>query len=248
MGGAWNFNRVFELSCGEFFRWHCHDDLVEPTHLERCLEALKADPGCILAYPRTIIIDDDGKPVIGYIDYMTIDSDDPARRLHRCLIPPGGEPNPIFGLMRREAFLKTGGFGSYVSSDRVFLSEIALAGRSREVAEPLFLRRLHAGISVRVFPDHLSREEWFTGGRARGLRFRNLRLIREFAHGIRNAKISAVERMRCYLVVAEWAWRSRVELIRELALPLYANGRPTALGRWLYTLFRGRSTFATRKD
>jgi glycosyltransferase involved in cell wall biosynthesis len=248
MGAAWNFNHVFELSRGEFFTWHSHDDLLEPTFLEKCLEVLTADAGCILAYPKTIIIDDDGNPVLGYIDYLAIESDDPARRLHRYLIPPGGEPNPIFGLMRRDAFLQTSGFGSYVSADRVFLSEIALVGRSREVAEPLFLRRLHPGISVRTHADHLSREEWFAGGTSRGLRFRNFRLVWELGRSIWRATISPSERLRCYLVLSEWAWRSRVFFVMELALPFYANGQPTALGRWLYTLVWGRSKFATRND
>src|SRR3546814_4612052 len=43
-GASWNFNRVFELARGEYFRWACHDDACEPTHLSRCVELLDESP------------------------------------------------------------------------------------------------------------------------------------------------------------------------------------------------------------
>src|SRR3982751_485615 len=33
-GAAWNYNHVFELSRGEYFKWMAHDDLIEPNYLE----------------------------------------------------------------------------------------------------------------------------------------------------------------------------------------------------------------------
>src|SRR6185295_20414870 len=32
-GGSWNFSRLPPLARGEYFRWSCHDDICEPTHL-----------------------------------------------------------------------------------------------------------------------------------------------------------------------------------------------------------------------
>ena len=38
IGVSRNFNRAFELSCGEYFRkWCCHDDIPAPTFLEKCV-------------------------------------------------------------------------------------------------------------------------------------------------------------------------------------------------------------------
>ena len=44
LGAIPNFNRVFELSRGQYFKWASHDDLCEPTCLERCVEVLEHQP------------------------------------------------------------------------------------------------------------------------------------------------------------------------------------------------------------
>ena len=44
LGAARNFNRTFELSRGEYFKWLAADDLIAPTYLERCLAALGPRP------------------------------------------------------------------------------------------------------------------------------------------------------------------------------------------------------------
>src|SRR5688572_10868700 len=31
-GSAWNFNRVFELARGEYFKWAAHDDYIAPEY------------------------------------------------------------------------------------------------------------------------------------------------------------------------------------------------------------------------
>src|SRR5262245_36537007 len=58
IGPAGNHNKCFNLSRGEYFRWHAHDDMCAPTYLQRCVEVLDADPGVVIAYPRTTIVDE----------------------------------------------------------------------------------------------------------------------------------------------------------------------------------------------
>ena len=48
LGAAWNYNRVFELSYGEYFKWAAHDDYCAPSFFERCVEALDRDRNIIL--------------------------------------------------------------------------------------------------------------------------------------------------------------------------------------------------------
>src|SRR3712207_2828980 len=50
-GPAWNFNRLVPLARGEFFRWAAADDLIAPTYVQRCVEALDANPQAVCAYP-----------------------------------------------------------------------------------------------------------------------------------------------------------------------------------------------------
>ncbi|MDH3667667.1 MAG: glycosyltransferase family 2 protein [Paracoccaceae bacterium] len=247
VGGSHNYNIVLSEARGHYFKWAAHDDLIEPDFLERCVAVLEEDPGCILAYPRTIIIDAEGDAISGYIDYLAIDTEDAARRLRRYLIPPGGEPNPVFGVFRTEVLQNRVEMGHYVSSDRVFLSQVAMMGRSRLVPAPLFMRRIHPGVSVSVNKNHLDLTQWFTGRKARGLRFRNLRLVRELFGAVRNAELTPEERKGCYRVLLKWMWLTKTSILKELAIPLYQNGQPTALGRFVKSLVRRKSGPSARR-
>src|SRR2546426_6424374 len=55
-GAVWNWNRVFELSGGEYFKWAAHDDLCAPDYVERCVEVLDRDPSVVLCYAETVLI------------------------------------------------------------------------------------------------------------------------------------------------------------------------------------------------
>jgi len=59
-GGAWNHNRVFALSRGEYFKWAAHDDLLAPEFLERCVRVLDAVPAYVLCTSRAAFVDERG--------------------------------------------------------------------------------------------------------------------------------------------------------------------------------------------
>src|SRR5215204_2400285 len=61
-----NFNKAFELSNSEYFKWLAHDDICLPTFFERCIEALDANPAAAVAYPLSRAIDGNGNPVDRY--------------------------------------------------------------------------------------------------------------------------------------------------------------------------------------
>jgi len=61
LGAAKNFNRVFELARGEYFKWTAHDDICAPSFLLRCIEVLDRDPSVTLCYTRQIDIDEQGQ-------------------------------------------------------------------------------------------------------------------------------------------------------------------------------------------
>lgn len=246
-GATGNYNHVMEVARGRYFKWAAHDDVLAPEFLERCFEVLESDAGCILVHPRTMLIDDRGEVMTGYLDFFASDSEDAAVRFRRFMFPGPAEPNPIFGLMRREIVQANCRLGVFTGHDHVFLGQVALLGRSRVIHEALFYRRIHEEISVRTHPDDLSREEFHTGKKARGLRFRSLRLLRELARAIDSAPISPAERAACYRVLLREAWQKRGRIAKELALPLYANGQPTALGRWIFHLVKPGATLRSEE-
>jgi glycosyltransferase involved in cell wall biosynthesis len=148
LGVAANFNRVARLARGELFKWVAYDDLMEPTFLSACVAELDRSGGrTVLAYPRTRLIDDAGQLVSEYEDDLDIRNRFAfqrvgafARRWKLC--------NPVYGVIRRDALMRTGLERPYVSGDVPLLFELALRGEFHEVPERLFLRRFHAASSL----------------------------------------------------------------------------------------------------
>lgn len=144
VGQAANFQRVVESARGELFRLHSHDDLAEPGLLRACVAALDAaGPGAVLAFPRTRIIDAEGRAVCSWRDPIDLRSLWAWRRVgrfaagwHLC--------NEFNALIRTDALRRTHLLlDSVVSPDVVLLTELAALGQFVEVPEELFLRRLH---------------------------------------------------------------------------------------------------------
>ena len=66
IGCARNFDRVFKLSSGEYFKWAAYDDLHAPDFIEKCVEVLDQDPTIILCHSQTYFIDEEGSFLQNY--------------------------------------------------------------------------------------------------------------------------------------------------------------------------------------
>ncbi|MGA3059112.1 MAG: glycosyltransferase family 2 protein [Candidatus Bathyarchaeia archaeon] len=144
IGAPKNFNRVFELSSGEYFKWAAYDDVHAPTYLQKCISVLDQDPSVVLCHSLTGRINEHGILVDIYNQGMLrrIGSEKPHERfgdliglLHACC--------PIFGVVRATFFRNTPLHGEYIGADRNLLAEIGLIGRIHEVPECLFFQRDH---------------------------------------------------------------------------------------------------------
>ena len=144
-----NFNGVFKLAEGELFKWCGADDLCQPRYLERCVEALDADPDAVLVYPRTQFIDDAGQPMPIEDPGFHLRSADPAERF-RYVILANHWVNAVNGLIRRSALNRTRLQRPYPGGDYALLGELCLLGTFVELPETLFLRRLHGGASSQI--------------------------------------------------------------------------------------------------
>ncbi len=225
-GAAPNYNDVYHRSHGEYFKWSAHDDLIEPSFLSRCVEALDSDRAAVVAFTMFTSIDADGNPIEEGEPRPGLCSQDVATRVATAIYPyiEGGVSDAaIFGLMRRSAIDKTSLHGSYTGSDRTMLLELALQGPFHQVAEPLFLNRDHPDRSIRIRKKvadrgHI-REVWFDAQRAGKIVFPNWRRLREFLFAIARAPIGLGDKMRSYGVVAKWivTWNWK-RLINDLRL------------------------------
>jgi glycosyltransferase involved in cell wall biosynthesis len=161
IGAAHNFNRVFELSDAPLFHAGACDDLYDPLFLERCVAVLDRDPGLVLSYTRTKMIDDEGQPLPFdqerncYLDsagefLMTPPPSyiggaaSPEVRFREVLWPMGWSL-PLSGVIRRDALLRTSLYCNYYGADKVLLAELALLGRFHQIPEEFFAKRIHQG-------------------------------------------------------------------------------------------------------
>lgn len=128
LGAMPNFNRVFELSNGTYFKWASHDDWISPKYLERCVEAMEADEGIALAYGQMCRLDgQENTRVLVHEPAEIVRSTDVASRFHESLWKL--KFYPIFGLFRSSVFADTMGLTNNPEPDRILLAEVALRGR-----------------------------------------------------------------------------------------------------------------------
>lgn len=211
-GAAWNYNHVFALSRGEYFKWASHDDRCAPPFLERCVDALDAHPAVVVAYPRTTVIDADGGTIEMEEDDLQLDSPDVVGRFTTCLSPMKLCHNVVFGLMRRAVLEQTNLIGAYLASDRCLVAEMSLYGPFEEIPERLFFRRKH-GANIGVALEDL---QFYRPGDRRRFVMPEWRLLVEFLKLARMPRLPATTRVRLAAAVLRWAARYRREFSWQL--------------------------------
>lgn len=217
LGAARNYNRVFELSTGEYFKWSAHDDLCAPHFLERCVEVLDQDDSVVLCYTRTRAIDENGDFVKNYPSKPGGSSVKPRERFYEFVCVPHACV-AVFGLMRADVLKKTPLIGNFSSADRPLLGELSLLGRLYEIPEYLFFYRNHPDQSWQAHSRH-SVGSWYDPKKAKKqFVFPHWRLLWEHLRSIGRVPLRITERVWCYLCMGWWVrlrWR---KLTRNLML------------------------------
>lgn len=209
-GATWNFNRVFELSRGEFFKWQSYDDLVEPAFVGACLRAHEAAGGCaVLVYPRARTIGEKGEPLPGFVE-RSVDARQPqAYRRAAHVLKNLTLASASYGLIRASDLRKTRLLGRFAAADYVLLTEIAMLGEIHEIPEVLFLRRVHPKISTYTNRSTAELLQWFdTSARARRFVVPTwLWLGVELARAAQHSPLGALDRLRCAgSTIGVWYW------------------------------------------
>ena len=147
-----NFNKAFELSDSEYFKWLAHDDICLPKFFERCIEALDANPTAAMAYPLGSAIDGNGTVLDRYVwtKPQRYQQPSPAERFQALTtdfdrLNRVGTQHPgiyFFGVMRSSLLRRTRLQMSHMWSDISMLAELALEGPFIEVPEVLSLMRV----------------------------------------------------------------------------------------------------------
>ncbi|UBF29191.1 glycosyltransferase [Kovacikia minuta CCNUW1] len=249
MGAAWNLNRVFELSTGEYFKLVAHDDVIAPDYLAKCVEVLDQDPSILLCHSwmKTInekgeILEDldDGtvipstsglkhfvkqalKPLLGD-GRMHVDSPKPRERF-RSQVCTYNSCHQIHGMMRVSA-VKLPIWDNYGHSDGVFLAKLALSGPFHLIPEYLFFYRVHSEQSMLKHlrkdgqQDFARYSAWWDPNNQGRIMLPRWRILREYAKVVMVVPISWYDRLWCFFDLFRWARGSWRIMFEELLVAL----------------------------
>ena len=212
IGAPKNFNRVFELSSCEYFKWAAADDVHAPTYLQKCVSVLDTDPSIILCCSKVRRIDERGRLGENYDRPIAarISSWKPHERFGE-FITMRTPCLALFGVIRASVLRKTPLQANYIGADRNLLAEIALMGRIYEIPEYLFFGRDHAEQYTRKFYGEKfaaniygkreqlawwNQDEWFT--------FPSLKICSEYFRSLRSVQLKWSEKLLCYNQMFKW--------------------------------------------
>ena len=209
LGAAENFNRVFSFARADYFKWIAYDDICLPEFLAKCVEVLDRDPQVALCYPKTLLIDADGKEIMKYEDRLHMMQGDPHDRL-RHFLTRVNLANAVFGVIRTSVLRETGLLGKYFGADYILLMEICLRGKFFEVPEHLFLRRDHEKNSRRLPKKEIA--VWWDTSRKTVYKYIQSRLVSEQFLAINRSGLLWFEKGLCFAQIGRWIlrqWRAK---------------------------------------
>jgi glycosyltransferase involved in cell wall biosynthesis len=145
MGAVWNFNRVFELSKGEYFMWAADHDLWDSTFISHCVSVFESDSGIVLVYPQTMYIGLEGEQLRTFVDWLdTRCVTNPSERFHRTLWARIMSLL-VYGLIRGSALRQSRGMRNTPGPDVILIAELSLLGTFAHIPKVLFYLRVTWG-------------------------------------------------------------------------------------------------------
>lgn len=214
LGAAKNYNRVFELASGKYFKWAAADDLCAPTYLEKCVTILETQPEAVLSYPQTTIIDEHSEAIRQYHDDLDLRIPN-VRDRFRQAISAIAECNAVFGVIRSDVLRKTSLIGNYLASDKVLLVELSLFGQFYKLPEYLFFRREHPQASS-CNKSIESQQEFFDPKTRGGVSLYLWRHHLQYLAAIQRASLKPIEAAMLAGIVLRCGLQVRQKLIQEL--------------------------------
>jgi glycosyltransferase involved in cell wall biosynthesis len=224
IGAVGNYNRVFELGRGEFFKWASHDDEFHPSLIEKCLKVFEqSPPSTVLVFSKAAIIDAASSVMDLSFDTINSTTNSPHVRLG-SLIRNSQYAHPLWGLIRSGALRRTRLMGSF-EADHILLAELALLGRCIEIPEVLYWERRHEGCATNANRTPQELLAWHNPNvkRSRTFLSHGLQWKIEYIKAISHISLSKTDRLLCYATVLtapfrRWLLRVTGPLRRSIGL------------------------------
>lgn len=204
VGSTANHQRVRELVKSPYFMWAAGDDIWEPTYIEECMRVLMADADVVVAYTLNAEMDEEGQPLRVVEPGPRLDTDDAVARF-AALTNINSVIEPFYGVIRTEQLRRAAPLCLHPGFDRILFAELSLYGKLRQVPNPLYRRRRHAGQSS-AYPSMRSRYLWANPNRPRRLVWPHFEYLLHFASVARRAAPNLRILMGCWRYLAHWAY------------------------------------------
>lgn len=215
IGAAANYNKLFHLARGEYFRWSNADDIAAPQLIELTLPVLASRDDVVIAFGRTTFIDADGKELGMYNDGLDLQDDRPSTRYMK-FFENVGLTNIVYGLMRKSAVADTDlmGDGQLPAGDVNFMAAMVLLGKFVEIPEVLFYRRMHAEAFSALEDSGDRTQFWKASGSAVALP--HLRGFLADARAVSRAPAAAAEKLKLLAFVAKRMYWDRADVANDI--------------------------------
>ena len=226
LGAIGNFNALVHLANGQYFKWAAHDDLMEPSFLERCVDALDQDETLAWCHSKSDMIDSDGRSFRDILppddEELQVESDgqitwkghprdgfdslDPIARFKGVILGTNWCVDS-YGLFRLETLKRTRLLLPFYGAEKVLMGEVSLLGRYHEVSELLFYQRVHDKASSNL--DTAAAQASFAESNRRSTPFVATRLPILKAHfgAVARAPLSMKQKLRGFLVVLRYLFQ-----------------------------------------
>lgn len=214
IGAPRNYNVLVHEARGTYFKWSAASDEVAPDFLAKCVSALEADGGAVLAFGHTRFVEEDGTLLDVYGGDFSVTAATPSERFafvcgHLVL------NNAQNALIRLDVLRKTKLDRLYPHGDPVLMAELALHGRWHLLPDVLLHRRTGR--------DHFTPQRTlaeitriYDPRRTRPMVLINWRRHWDYCTVALDAPIPWSERLRTVSVACGRALRDRRSLWRDL--------------------------------
>lgn len=201
LGITMNFNKVFKLSSGEYFKWAAYDDVLDQDYLLKCVKILQRDPSIVLCHSKTVIINEENFTVGSYDLNRKLDSQKPHERFGNIIIEGVPFWILIWGLIRSSSLRSTSLIGNYIGADRNLLAELSLIGRIHVIPKYLFYRRSHedAYTEKKVFLNPKETLKWWT--KDVRMNFPFVKIIIEYIRSVKGSTLKWSDKFLCYMQI-----------------------------------------------
>ncbi len=211
-GAVWNFNHVFKLARGKYFKWAAYDDICKPTFFSRCIDVLDKDPSVLWCHTRSGKIDASSKEILGW---KTCQNKELPRNNYSSLSPHKRFKGVLLGtnwcvdsyaVFRVDALKNTRMFLPYFGAEKVLLGEMSLRGCYKEVPEKLFYQRLHPD-AASCLDSSVKQQMYMNTKNTHRFAFTRLKLLFGHVVSVIITDLTTAEKMWCFCVIFQYLFQ-----------------------------------------